>query len=124
MNRLIGEITDIYSLERLNLIKFKIGSQNVNVLMLEMNIDLKVGKKAQLIIKPTAVSVSNEKCDFENALKGRVTEISRGKILSSVTVDVEGFEMECITLRGYDNFKKDVFVMFKANDVAVEKVFE
>jgi molybdopterin-binding protein len=124
VNKLIGEITDIQSLERLNLIKCKVGSQTVNVLMLEMNIDLKPGKKAELLIKPTAVSISGERCSFENSLRGQISEINKGEILSSITVDVEGFEIECIMLSEYDNFEKNVFVMFKANDVAIGKVFE
>ena len=124
MNRLIGEITDIRSLERLNLIECKVGLQSVKILILEMNINLKPGKKIELLIKPTALSVSDKKCVFENVLKGRVVEIQKGEILSNVTVNVEGFEMECIMLKEYADFRDNVYIFFKANDVAIGKVFE
>ena len=122
MNVLTAEVKEIVSLKRLNLIKFALNKQTLNVLILEMNLDLDVGKKAELIIKPTAVSVLNEKCDFENILKGRVKQIEKGKVLSSVTVEVEGFEMEAITLN--KDFKDEVYIVFKANDIAISKVLD
>lgn len=123
MNVLKGEIVNIESLERLNLITFKIGGQIVNVLMLEMNMDLEVGKNAELLIKPTAVSVSDKKCKFENCLEGDIVSIDKGKILSSVVVDSEGFKIESIMLNECVDFEKGkVYVYFKANDVAVGKV--
>jgi molybdopterin-binding protein len=122
LNVLTAEVKEIVSLKRLNLIKFALNKQTLNVLILEMNLDLDVGKKAELIIKPTAVSVLNEKCDFENILKGRVKQIEKGKVLSSVTVEVEGFEMEAITLN--KDFKDEVYIVFKANDIAISKVLD
>jgi molybdopterin-binding protein len=123
VNVLKGEIVNIESLERLNLITFKIGGQIVNVLMLEMNMDLEVGKNAELLIKPTAVSVSDKKCKFENCLEGDIVSIDKGKILSSVVVDSEGFKIESIMLNECVDFEKGkVYVYFKANDVAVGKV--
>ena len=124
MNKLIGEIAEIKSLERLNLIKFNIGSQIVNVLMLEMNIDLNAGKRAELLIKPTAISLSQKPCVFENSLSGKIIEINKGEILSSIIVEVSGFELECITLSEYVDFKDEVYVFFKASDVAIGKVLE
>jgi len=124
VNRLIGEIKNIRSLERLNLIECKVGQQTVKVLILEMNISLKPGSKVELLIKPTAISVSDKNCAFENVLKGRVVDIQNGKILSNITAEVEGFEMECIMLKEYAGFKDEVYLFFKANDVAIGKVLE
>jgi len=123
LNRFIAEVKKIVPLKRLNLIKFDLNGQEINVLILEMNIDINVGKKAELIIKPTAISILNEKCDFENVLKGKIKKITHGDILSSVVVDVGGIEMESITLREKADLKDDVFVVFKSNDIAVSKVF-
>ena len=125
MNRLIGKVIEIKSLKRLNLIKFQINSQIINVLMLEMNINLKVGKKAELLIKPTAVSVCNEKCNFENCIKGEIIDMKKGEILSSIVTEVEGYEIESIMLKEYSNFNNEtVYLLFKANDVAVGEVFD
>ena len=122
MNVLTAEVKEIVSLDRLNLIKFVLNEQILNVLILEMNVELAVGKKAELIVKPTAVSVLNDKCDFENVLKGRVKHIEKGEVLSSVTVEVEGFEMEAIILN--KDLNDEVYVVFKANDIAISKVLD
>lgn len=121
MNTIIATVKDIVSLERLNLIKFELNFQEINVLILEMNIDISIGKKAELIIKPTAISVINEKCDFENVLKAKVKSVKRGTILTSLFLDVEGYEIEALTLK--KDFNKEVYIAFKANDIAIVKVF-
>ena len=122
MNKLIAEVLEIKSLDRLNLIKFGFNSQVINVLILEMNLDLKIGKSAELMIKPTAISILKQSSEFENVLKGKVKKIINGEILSRVIVDVEGFEIESIMLKEKVNFENDVFVVFKSNDVAISKV--
>ena len=124
MNRLIATVTKIVPLKRLNLIKLDFNGQNVNMLILEMNLDLKEGKKVELIVKPTAVSVLDKECGFENVLKGKLKHIKKGEILSSVTVDVGGVEIESIMLREKAVFDNDVYVVFKANDIAVSKVID
>ena len=121
MNKLIAEVLEIKSLDRLNLIKFGFNSQVINVLILEMNLDLKIGKNAELMIKPTAISILKQSSEFENVLKGKVKKIINGEILSRVIVDVEGFEIESIMLKEKVNFENDVFVVFKSNDVAISK---
>ena len=124
MNRLIAEVYEIDSLDRLNLIKFKLNKQTVNVLILEMNLDLKVGKRAELLIKPTAISVLNQKCEFENILSGKLKEVEKGEILARVLVDIEGFDIESIMIKELADFNDEVFVAFKANEVTISKVFE
>jgi len=121
VNKLIAEVLEIKSLDRLNLIKFGFNSQVINVLILEMNLDLKIGKSAELMIKPTAISILKQSSEFENVLKGKVKKIINGEILSRVIVDVEGFEIESIMLKEKVNFENDVFVVFKSNDVAISK---
>ena len=79
MNKLIAEVLEIKSLDRLNLIKFGFNSQVINVLILEMNLDLKIGKNAELMIKPTAISILKQSSEFENVLKGKVKKIINGE---------------------------------------------
>jgi len=124
VNRLRAVVKQIIPLKRLNLIKFDFNSHEINVLILEMNISLDVGKKAELIVKPTAVSVLNEYCGFENVLRGKVKSVKKGDILASVKVDVCGVEIESVLLKEKADFKEDVFVVFKANDIAVSKVLD
>ncbi len=122
MNKIIAKIIEIKSLERLNLVKCKVNAQIVNVLLLELNLDLEIGKKVELIIKPTAISISKQKCVFENVLKAKIKEIEKGEIISSILVDVEGFRLEILMLSELVDFEDEVYVLFKSNDVAINKV--
>lgn len=122
MNKLIAEVTEIKSVDRINLIKFRLNTQTVNALILEMNLNLNVGDTAELSVKSTAISVAENFCEFENVLKGRVLSVKKGEVLASVLTDVEGFEMEAVSLKENVNVNGDVFLFFKANDVSIVKV--
>ena len=124
MNRLIAEVKEIKHLDRINLIKFDLNSQIINVLILEMNVDLQKNKKASLLIKPTAITIVKNPIDFENILKGKIIEMERGDILVRVLVDVEGFEMEVIMLNEKVSSKinDEVYLAFKASDVIIAEV--
>ena len=124
MNRLIAEVKEIKHLDRINLIKFDLNSQIINVLILEMNVDLQKNKKASLLIKPTAITIVKNPIDFENILKGKIIEMERGDILARISVDVEGFEMEVIMLNEKVSSKinDEVCLVFKASDVIIAEV--
>jgi len=122
VNKLIAEVTEIKSVDRINLIKFRLNTQTVNALILEMNLNLNVGDTAELSVKSTAISVAENFCEFENVLKGRVLSVKKGEVLASVLADVEGFEMEAVSLKENVNVNGDVFLFFKANDVSIVKV--
>jgi molybdopterin-binding protein len=124
LNRLIAEVKEIKHLDRINLIKFDLNSQIINVLILEMNVDLQKNKKASLLIKPTAITIVKNPIDFENILKGKIIEMERGDILVRVLVDVEGFEMEVIMLNEKVSSKinDEVCLAFKASDVIIAEV--
>jgi len=124
LNRLIVKVKEIKHLDRINLIKFDLNSQIINVLILEMNVDLQKNKKASLLIKPTAITIVKNPIDFENILKGKIIEMERGDILARISVDVEGFEMEVIMLNEKLNVKinDEVYLVFKASDVIISRV--
>jgi len=124
LNRLIAEVKEIKHLDRINLIKFDLNSQIINVLILEMNVKLKRNKKASLLIKPTAITIVKNPIDFENILKGKIIEMERGDILARISVDVEGLEMEVIMLNEKLNAKinDEAYLAFKASDVIISRV--
>jgi molybdopterin-binding protein len=120
MNVITAEVKEIVTNGRVNLVKFGFGKETINMLMLEMNLDLKVGARAELIIKPTSISVLNDFCDFENIFKAKVVEVTEGEILANVTVEVNSVIIEAVTLK--KRFKNEVFIAFKSNDIAVLRV--
>ena len=119
MNKLTAILKNIISVDNLNLLEFEKENQKINVLILQMNIDLKIGEKAILYIKPTKLFLNKEKCNFENVLKVKIKKINKGEILASVICEIGKEEIEVIMLKNYINFEKEAFLMFKASDISI-----
>jgi molybdopterin-binding protein len=119
MNKFEAVLEDIVSLERLNLLKFKTEKEYINVIILEMNLNLKKGDKAILGVKPTKCFLLPEKVPFENCLKVKIKEITKGKILSNVVCEFEKNEFEVIMLNDFADINEEAFLVFKASDISI-----
>jgi len=125
LNKVTATLKNIISIDNLNLLEFEKNNQKIFVLILQMNVDLKIGDKVLLYIKPTKLYLNKEKCEFENILKVRVKKINQGKILASVICEIENEEIEVIMLKKKINFEKEAYLLFKASDISIlEKVYE
>ena len=115
MNIIISNLKEIKGDGELHLLIF----EDLKVLILQLNLPLKVGKKAKLFIKPTKLFLSSEKFEFENRLKVKVKNIKLGKILANVICEYKNFEIEVLMLKENINFEKEAFLYFKSSDVSV-----
>ena len=118
-NEITAVLKNIISIDNLNLLEFEKENQKINVLILQMNIDLKIGDKALLYIKPTKLFLSKEKCAFENILKVKIKKITQGKILASVICEIKEENIEVLMLKNYVDFDKEAYLMFKASDISI-----
>ncbi len=118
-NKITAVLKNIVSVDNLNLLEFEKENQRINVLILQMNINLNIGDRARLYIKPTKLFLNREKCNFENALKVNIKKINEGKILASVICETGKEEIEVIMLKNYINFEKEAFLLFKASDISI-----
>ena len=116
-NKITAILKNIISVDNLNLLEFEKSNQHIKVLILQMNIDLKIGDKVLLYIKPTKLFLSSEYCEFENVLKVKIKKINNGEILSSVICEIDDEEIEVIMLK--KELKKEAFLMFKASDISI-----
>jgi len=99
MNQLQVEVTKIEEVDRLHYLTLSLNKKVIHMLTLELSKSIKVGKNVNISIKSTNIGISKTlKTDIsiENQLKSKVIHIENGKILSSVCLNIEGFELESI----------------------------
>jgi molybdopterin-binding protein len=122
MNSIKAKLVGVKSLERLNLLEFKTQKNLIRVVILEMNLDLKIGSEAILYVKPTKCYLLPQKAPFENCIEVEVLKIDEGEILTSVICRFEDFEMEVVMLKDFVNFDQKAFLVFKASDIFISEV--
>ncbi len=118
MNKIKAKLVSIKSIDNLNLLEFEKKGQTIKVLILQMNINLKIGDEALLYVKPTKLFLNNDKCNFENVLEVTVKHINKGKILASIICEFEE-EIEVLMLKEYVNFHNKAYLFFKSSDISV-----
>jgi len=122
LNKIIATLKEIKGLDNINLLTFELKDNIIKVLILQRNMDLKIGQKAVLSIKPTKLFLSNKPCDFENVLKVKIKEITKGELVSLVNCDLYGNEIEVMMLSSKVNFKDVAYLMFKACDISILEI--
>jgi len=120
MNIIISSLKEIQGVDNLHLLLF----EDVKVLILQINLSIKKGKKAKLYIKPTRLFLSSEKFEFENRLKVNIEYINKGKILTSVICKYKNFEIEVLMLKDNINFEKEAYLYFKSSDISILEVID
>jgi len=123
LNEIKAKVNDIISNQNINLLVFKKDEFFINVLILQLNIDLKINDIATLYIKPTKIFIVKKKCEFENILPVRIKSIKKGKVISLIKCLFLDSEFEVVMLNKSVNFKEDdnAYMLFKSSDVSIRK---
>ena len=119
MNKIKAVLKNIKSVDNLNLLEFEKNGELIKVLILQMNLNLKVGDEVYLGIKPTKLFLSKTKCNFENSLEVEIKNFEKGKILTNILCNFKEEEIEVIMLKDYIDFEKKAYLLFKASDISV-----
>lgn len=99
MNQLETTVSKIENVESLHLLTFALGTQIIQMLSLELNPNMAVGKPVKLSIKSTDIALAKNfvgQLSYANQLKAQVTSVNNGKLLSSIGLEVEGFALESV----------------------------
>ena len=94
-----AKIVDIQKCDTLHLVKFGFNSQNLSMISLELDSDIKIGIDVKLMVKPTHIAISKEfdlQLSCDNQLKAKIIDIENGEILSSIKLEIEGQVLESI----------------------------
>ena len=124
-----AKIVEIRENGILHVVGFKVGTQILYMMSLELN-SVKIGSFVELSIKPLSIALAKEGCEktsFVNELTSVVTEIKEDELLSSVIVEFEGNLLESVLLK--ESIKKlelekgqEVKLLIKANDISIKRV--
>jgi len=127
MNQLKATITQIESIDNLNLLTLSCRTQTIKILTLELNPNLKVGSSVKLSIKSTDIAIaknSNGMLSYTNQLKAKITQLNNGKLLSSIRLDIEGFGLESVIM--LDSSLKmglrvgdEIVVLLNSNNISI-----
>ena len=133
MNSLKGTITNVESADSLSLVDIRVGSDTLSSLVLETpqtSPFIAPGRNVVLAFKETEVSIGKDfhcRLSLRNRLRGVVTEVEKGKVLSRISLDYQGNKVvSIITSRSATRLEiavgDEVEGLVKANEMMIMEV--
>ncbi len=102
MNRINATITDMQSVDNINIVSFEAAHQPMRMMALELNDALRVGSKVIIGVKATNIALAKEIAgilSISNQLNVTIERIDMGVLLCSVKFDLGGQIWESIITR-------------------------
>jgi len=130
MNQIKAVITQIDTVDNLNIVKFNFQGNALTMMSLDLNEEVSVGKEVILGIKPTHIAIGKGHIglvSYTNQIKATIISCKNGKLLSSIKFSVNDIVLESIvtlesTLRMNLKIDDDVIIMLKASELSILKV--
>jgi molybdopterin-binding protein len=132
MSKLIATITNIESVDSLNVVSFDCNGYLLKMMSLELDESVKIGVEVSLGIKSTSIGIAKDSStllSYSNQLDVVVQEIDNGLLLSSIKLSFDSYILESIITR--DSTKKmdlkigeRVLALIKANDISIVEIIK
>jgi len=130
MSKLIATITNVESVDSLNVVSFDCNGNSLKMMSLELDKNVKVGAKVSLGIKSTSIGIAkdiNALLSYSNQLNVVVQEIDNGHLLSSIKLSFDPYILESIITRDSTkrmnlNVGEKVVALIKANDISIVEI--
>jgi len=129
VNTLKATITDIKSVDNLNIVTFKSNGLPLKMMSLDLSNSIEIGKDVVLYVKPTAVGIGKNisgMFSYSNRLNAVVESIDNGELLSSIGLRIYNTILESIIT--VDSSKAmelkvqdEVVVLIKSSDLYIMK---
>ena len=132
MNTFIAFVSEINSLDSLNIVKFEFSGQVLSMMSLDLDDKVKVGAKVELTTKPSLIAIAKEfsgVLSYSNQLKAQIISIDNGVLLSSIKLQIEEFVFESIitldsTKKMNLNVGDEVTAFIKASELSILRVLD
>jgi len=132
MNFFIAKVKTIEKLEELTVVTLFIQNQSLQIITLEISSRLKIGSMVTLEVKSSSVILAplfSGVKSSANQLKCCVKNITYGKLLCVVEVNLEGCTIESMALQESIkkmNFKKDdtILVLINPTELSIGKIYD
>lgn len=131
MSQIIARIKKINSIDNsLNIVEFDFEGLTLKMMSLDLNKDVQVGKKVQLSVKPTNISIAKNlsgEISLSNQILAKIQSIENGALLSSIILEAKDTSFESIITADSSkrmNLQKndEVIILIKASDLSIQEV--
>jgi len=130
MNKFTATVSNIDNFDNLNIVSFDFFDYTLSMMSLDLNKNIKVGTKVELMANPSHVAVGKDfsgTISYSNQIKAKISEIENGKLLTNLKLKVQETVLESfITLKSSKkmNLQKDdeVTVFIKATELSIYKI--
>ncbi|MBT3280573.1 MAG: TOBE domain-containing protein [Campylobacteraceae bacterium] len=130
MSKIIARVVGIESIDNLNIVSFDFLGQELSMMSLDLNENIRIGVDVELIVKASSVAIAKDfsgDISYSNQIKSTILDVDNGKLLSSIKLQKDDVILESIiTVKSSRkmNLKKDdeVIAFIKANELSILKV--
>ena len=130
MSQLVATIKKINSVDNLNIVEFDFNGLTLKMMSLDLNDDVKIGKKVELSVKPTNISIAKNligEISLSNQIVATIQSLENGQLLTSVILKINDTLLESIIT--VDSSKRMnlqigevVTILIKASNLSIEEV--
>lgn len=130
MNTIAAIITDIQSVDTVNIVSFDAAGQGMQMMALELDERLAVGSKVIAGAKATNIVLAKERVEMismSNQLEVKITGIEMGGLLCSVRFDFRGEGWESIitresALRTGLRIGDEIMALIKSSELSIAEI--
>ena len=130
MSNFIASIKKINSVDNLNIVEFDFNGLTLKMMSLDLNDDVKIGKKVELSVKPSNISIAKNligEISLSNQIVATIQSLENGQLLTSVILKINDTLLESIIT--VDSSKRmnlqigeSVTILIKASNLSIEEV--
>ena len=130
MSQFVATIKEIQSIDNLNIVKFDFCGLTLKMMSLDLNDDVKIGKKVKLSVKPSNISIAKNlsgEISLSNKIVATIQSLENGQLLTSVILKINDTILESIIT--VDSSKRMnlqigevVTILIKASNLSIEEV--
>ena len=130
MSQLVATIKKINSVDNLNIVEFDFNGLTLKMMSLDLNDDVKIGKKVELSVKPSNISIAKNligEISLSNQIVATIENLENGQLLSSISLKVHNTILESIIT--VDSSKRmnlqigeSVTILIKASNLSIAEV--
>ena len=130
MSQLVATIKKINSVDNLNIVEFDFNGLTLKMMSLDLNDDVKIGKKVELSVKPSNISIAKNligEISLSNQFVATIQSLENGQLLTSVILKINDTLLESIIT--VDSSKRMnlqigevVTILIKASNLSIGEV--
>ena len=130
MSKFIATIKKIQSIDNLNIVEFEFDGLTLKMMSLDLNDDVKIGKKVKLSVKPSNISIAKNltgEISLSNKIVATIESLENGQLLTSVILKINDTILESIIT--VDSSKRMnlqigevVTILIKASNLSIGEV--